>query len=86
MGRVVGWSLDWRVAASACVPESQNLELFGRFYDAVVGIVANPCEVQAAHAEQGDISCSGSDLRLRRNETEMRVQAPLEWHSVPWVG
>ena len=57
-----------RAASAACMPERENLELSGHLYQAVVEIIANPCEVQATHAGQHHISSASSDLRVDPNE------------------
>jgi len=65
----VGLLSDWRLAASACVPESQNLELCGHVCDTVVEVVPNPCEVQPTNAGQGKIPSACANLRLSGNQT-----------------
>ena len=50
------------------MPESQNLELFGHGYHAIVDIVADACKMKAAHAQQADIPSTCSDLWLRREK------------------
>lgn len=63
-----GTSDRWFVF-SARVPEAENLDLSRLIADAVVEMVANAAQVNAAHALQGSVASACADLGLERNES-----------------
>ena len=71
-------SSNWRVAAAARVPQRQNLKSLGRFYDAIVQIVANTSEVQAPNTRQRYISRASAKFGLDRNQRGGAVEILLE--------
>ena len=60
---------DWRCAPAAWMPERHNLELLWLFCDAVVDVVPNSGEVQAANAYQREVSGACANMGLHGEKT-----------------